>query len=286
MESYDEASETIEAMEDPESIDSLEIRARLALETGEMGDARQLAKRLRTVGQLGAGWLIEAESLLLEGKLAKSEARFEEASAILGNGVLIRAAELFRETGHTEAGSAILRKWVEREPSNPDAHFSLGAYFERWGRHESAEAELLEAISLHPEHAQALNYLGYSLADRAVRLEYAHELIERALALDPWNGAYLDSQGWVLFRMGRYEEARAPLERAAREYPRDATVQEHLGDLYERLGMLDDAVQAWRMALTNECEDEGRLRTKIGRHSSGAENRSDPGSDAPPEPAR
>ena len=122
---------------------------------------------------------------------------------------------------------------------------------------------LREAFRLDPDHAPALNFLGYSLAERSLRLDEALALIQRALTLDGSNGAYLDSLGWVYYQMGRYLEARDPLERAAREYPHDGTVLEHLGDLYMKIGEVDMALAAWGRALVAGPEDETALRMKV-----------------------
>ena len=105
------------------------------------------------------------------------------------------------------------------------------------------------------------------MAERRVRLDEALVLIQRALSLDSSNGAYLDSLGWVYYQMGRYPEAREPLERAAREYPHDGTVLEHLGDLYLELGETDLAYVAWRRALDAGAEDDAALRAKLEMNS-------------------
>jgi Flp pilus assembly protein TadD len=128
---------------------------------------------------------------------------------------------------------------------------------ERTGRFTEAEVELREAIRLDPRSAEALNYLGYSLADRGERLDEALELIRGALAIDPWNGAYLDSLGWVYLKSGRLEDARDPLERAAREFPKDATVIEHLGDYYDRTGDAARAKTFWKRALELPADTPG-----------------------------
>ncbi|MEE8410950.1 MAG: tetratricopeptide repeat protein [Acidobacteriota bacterium] len=94
-------------------------------------------------------------------------------------------------------------------------------------------------------------------------MEEALELIQRALEIDPWNGAYLDSLGWAYFRMGRFEEAREPLEAAARELPADAVVLEHLGDLYERCGENELAIFAWGQALDNGSDNRTKIEAKI-----------------------
>ena len=120
-----------------------------------------------------------------------------------------------------------------------------------------------EVFRIDPKHAQALNFLGYGLAERGTNLDEALALVQRALAVDPWNGAYLDSLGWVYVRMGRYGEARQPLEQAARTFPHDPTVLDHLGDLYRSLGERELAVAAWTRAIDAGAADAPAVRAKI-----------------------
>ena len=87
------------------------------------------------------------------------------------------------------------------------------------------------------------------LADRDMRLEEAFKLISRALELDPGNGAYLDSLGWLYFRMGKLEEAEQTLRRALERFPRDPTIHDHLGDVCFRQGRLKDAIVQWQNSL-------------------------------------
>ena len=94
-----------------------------------------------------------------------------------------------------------------------------------------------------------LNYLGYMLADRNSHLEEALALVKKAIALDPQNGAYLDSLGWVYFRLGNYDLAEENLRKAADKTPNDATVQDHLGELYAKTARLKLAATHWERAL-------------------------------------
>ena len=83
------------------------------------------------------------------------------------------------------------------------------------------------------------------------------------MRVDAWDGAYLDSLGWVYYQLGLYGDARGPLERAAREYPKDPVILDHLGDLYARVGEWELAVAAWSRALDTEPETADTLRSKI-----------------------
>jgi tetratricopeptide (TPR) repeat protein len=93
-------------------------------------------------------------------------------------------------------------------------------------------------------------------ADRGVRVEEALTLIEKALALEPESGAYLDSLGWANFRLGRIELAEQLIRKAIAQMEHNAVVFDHLGDVLQRSGHLKEAVQYWQQALTGEDEDE------------------------------
>jgi tetratricopeptide (TPR) repeat protein len=250
----------LEQLDDPQTF---ELGARLAIASEDWARARSEIKQLRDGSEPGVAALLDGELLLRSGKPAKAELRFQEAIDTLGPLIQAQIAETYMEVERAEQGEALLRSWVESDADNPDAHYYLGSYLFRVAGLEQAEPALRRVIELDDSHAAALNFLGYSLADDGVKLEEALELIQHALEFDPWNGAYLDSLGWVYFRMGRFEEAREPLEAAAREFPADAVVLEHLGDLYERRGENDLAISAWGQALNNDPEDRAKIEAKI-----------------------
>jgi len=127
--------------------------------------------------------------------------------------------------------------------------FMRGAMYEKLKQYDAAETEFRKALALNPGNASALNYLGYMLADRNVRLSEAQQLIQKALDRDPNNGAYLDSLGWVYYRMGKLEEAEQTLRRALERFPRDPTIHDHLGDVCFRQGRLKEAIVQWQNSL-------------------------------------
>jgi len=136
------------------------------------------------------------------------------------------------------------------------------AALERAGKGEQAAALLRGIIEIDANNHQALNYLGYMLAEQGRDLVEAQGLIERAVALAPDNGAYLDSLGWVLFRSGRAAEALEPLSRAGELLAGDPTVREHLGDVLFALGRRAEAEAEWRAAV-ERGGPEKRLRSKM-----------------------
>lgn len=140
-------------------------------------------------------------------------------------------------------------KLSESKDEKESVIFMRGAMYEKQKKFDAAETEFRKVLALNPDNASALNYLGYMFADRNVRLSEAHQLIQKAIERDPNNGAYLDSLGWVYFRMGRLDEAEQMLRRALERFPRDPTIHDHMGDVCFRQGRVKDAIAEWQKAL-------------------------------------
>jgi tetratricopeptide (TPR) repeat protein len=142
-------------------------------------------------------------------------------------------------------------KLSETKPDKHTVYFMRGAMYERLKNFDASEAEFRKVLELDPDSAGALNYLGYMLADRGVRLDEAQKMIARALELDPDNGAYLDSLGWVYYRQNRLDDAVQTLVRALSKsgVGDDPTVHDHLGDVYLKLGKTKDAITQWQASL-------------------------------------
>ncbi len=128
--------------------------------------------------------------------------------------------------------------------------FMRGAMYEKVKDYDQAEAAFRQVLELNPKNSSALNYLGYMLADRNVRLPEAQEMILKALELEPNNGAYLDSLGWVYYRMGKLDEAESNLRRALEKFSKDPTIHDHLGDVYAKEGKFKEAIVHWQNSLT------------------------------------
>ncbi|HZR58748.1 MAG TPA: tetratricopeptide repeat protein [Terriglobales bacterium] len=155
-----------------------------------------------------------------------------------------------------------LKRWPEAEEAlqkaeqlstKPDdkeyVQFLIGSMYERQKKNDQAEEAFRKILANDPQSAMTLNYLGYMLADRGVKLDEALSLIKKAVDLEPANSAYLDSLGWVYFKLGKYDQAEDNLTKASQHMGADPTVQEHLGDLYQKTGHLKLAVTHWDRAL-------------------------------------
>ncbi len=127
--------------------------------------------------------------------------------------------------------------------------FMRGAMFERMKKLDLAEAQFRKVLSADPESAGAMNYIGYMLADANLRLEESLDLITKALDLEPGNGAYLDSLGWVQFRLGRLEDAEKNLRKALEKTPKDPTVHDHMADILMKESKVKEAVAQWETSL-------------------------------------
>jgi tetratricopeptide (TPR) repeat protein len=137
-------------------------------------------------------------------------------------------------------------------------YFQSGVAYERAKRFDDAAVQFEKAVELKPDFGEALNYLGYMWAERGTNLERAHDLIKKAVEIEPDNEAFLDSLAWVLHQLGRSAEALPHQLRAvelAKDEP-DATLFDHLGDIYRKLGKTDDARKAWQRAQELEAKPE------------------------------
>jgi tetratricopeptide (TPR) repeat protein len=166
--------------------------------------------------------------------------------------VYIALAQMYSRTKDWPQAEANINKAMELSTKPDDKDYVVfveGSIYERQKKYELAEESFHKVLADDPKNAQALNYLGYMLADRDTRLEEALGYIRRAIALDPQNGAFLDSLGWVYYRMGNYDLAEENLRRASEKIGSDPTVQAHLGDLYQKTGRLKLATAHWQRAL-------------------------------------
>jgi tetratricopeptide (TPR) repeat protein len=183
---------------------------------------------------------------------------------------LLAAGDFHLRARRIPAAETAFREALSADLNSARAAFGLGGALERQGRYEEAEKEFLKVIASAPRSAAALNYLGYMNANRNVRVAEALALIDRALEVEPGNGAFLDSRGWALYRLGRFTEAERDIRRALTSQGNNAVVLAHLGHVLEALGRHDEAASYWTRALGAEDEDgeldredvERRLRTR------------------------
>lgn len=225
-------------------------------------DAQLLRLEVFTLADLGR--VDEAVALIrprINGGPGDYEAYLVLSSVYLGAGRGAEAVEAARQ--------AVGRASAEQPQQATNALLMLSSAQERAGDTKGSEETLRQILAKDPQNATALNNLGYFLAERGERLEEALDMTQRATRAEPANPSFLDSLGWVYFKLGKLQEAERYLSDAARRNPASATIQEHLGDLFQRLGQTQKAQAAWRKALSLSVEagDTARIKAKLSGNS-------------------
>jgi Flp pilus assembly protein TadD len=148
-----------------------------------------------------------------------------------------------------EQGVAYFKKALELEGSNRRVLFELGVALEQLGKRGESIDVMKKLVRLDSSDATILNYLGYMLVEEGRELDYAGQLIDRALSFEPENGAFLDSKGWLLYKKQDFPKARKFIEQAVAHISQDTTILEHYALILEKLGLSDLAMEKWRQIL-------------------------------------
>lgn len=238
----------------------------------QRGDLKAAEAALQKVD--GGGLEVDfrrASLLARQGKLAEGRKLLQpaaDASDKDARAALLAEAQLLREHRDFAGSLAVLKAATARFPGDTDLIYEQAMMAERVGRFEEMETLLRRVIELKPDHHHAYNALGYSLADRNLRLSEAKQLIERALKLAPGEAVIVDSLGWVEFRLGNLPEAARLLRQAHSGRP-DAEIAAHLGEVLWASGAQDEARRVWQEAARRDPGNEAlretldRLKVKL-----------------------
>ena len=213
--------------------------------------AQQLNPRASALTPRRAGALINA------GKAAEAREILERTLALAKPEAqdpvqLYLLAEAQRAMKDLPAAEATAQKLLARNPADVRGLHVMSLILQDKGDDKGAEKVLRDLIAQDGDDANALNSLGYLLAERGERLDEAVELLQRALKLEPDNPSYLDSLGWAYFQQGRLDLADGALTRAAAKLSDSSVVQDHLGDLRFKQQRFADAAAAWERALAGD----------------------------------
>jgi tetratricopeptide (TPR) repeat protein len=174
--------------------------------------------------------------------------------------MLLAEAQLLRDVNQHAEALKLLSQALESQPDQPELLYERALTAERLEKYDVLEADLTRLISVKPDHAHAYNALGYSFADRNVRLEEAKKLIEKAMVLAPDDLFIVDSLGWTYYRMGDYPRALETLRRAWKGRP-DAEIGAHLGEVLWVSGDKAEAERIWEEAVRNAPDNEALQKT-------------------------
>ena len=296
-EAYREARVVTQAH--PRDPDALAVEADLAFKAGQAGEASQVLERLaalapddpenvrQRVEVLARNKRMRDALTLAEswtgrhpddyrGAMLSARAHFLNAEHDVALAEARRAVEMVPDSLSPRLLlgrlSQVAKRWAEaaevwaevqrREPNRPGVVLDLAYCRDQLGDVEGAERAARDALGLDPVDARALNFLGYLLADHNRKLAEAEDLIRKAVEQEPDNGAFVDSMGWVYFRLGRLTDARRELERAVLLTGGDAVVREHLGDVYKEMRLIDLAKEQYRLSLAGD-RSNARVKTKL-----------------------
>ena len=219
-----------------------------------------MSAQIRRAQLVGKNGDIDAARKVLHDTKASGEE--EELQLVAAEALLLREADRGPE------GLAVLEEALQRFPDNTDLLYDHAMMAEKLDRLDVMETSLRKIMAIAPKNQNAYNALGYSLAERNIRLEEAYTLVAKALELAPEDPFIMDSMGWVQFRLGRLKESEELLRRAYSLRP-DPEIAVHLGEVLWAMGQRDDARKLWRDASVKDPKNDtlkntlGRLRVRL-----------------------
>ncbi len=256
--------------DDPTNPQAYYFLGSLLLDDNKLADAADdLSKAVLLNPDLEQAYYELARAQLALGKTSDALGVLEKARQKFSQNFVLEyftAMVLGRQKAYGQAlphftAAEVIAQASEPKLLNEEFYFQFGAACERSGDYAQAAKLFEKSLQIAPNFAEALNYLGYMWAEHGENLDRAREMIERAVKAEPKNAAYLDSLGWVLYKLNQPREALPFALQAAQfsEEP-DATVYDHIGDIYAALHDLDSARQAWRKSLSLEANDQVRKK--------------------------
>ena len=179
--------------------------------------------------------------------------------------VLSAMVSVYQKARRFDDAQNVLNKAIQRYPNEEQVYFLQGSLYEKQKKYNDAEKAFRKALELQKDDPAVLNYLGFMLADRGVRLEEAESLIRKAVQADPTNGAYLDSLGWVYFKQNKLDRAEEYLKRAIIFLNSDSNIHDHMGDVYFKTKRYDEARAEWNksLQLSSEQDEIDRVKKKL-----------------------
>ncbi|UQZ88481.1 hypothetical protein C4J81_04385 [Deltaproteobacteria bacterium Smac51] len=267
---YNEAAAEFEAVlkEDPSSDQARYLLASALMEKGEIIKAREHLMRIPSTSDL----FVDARLLLASTAHGDKQLRLEEALAIVISAAKLRPdsprlmvaeAMLLEELGNLPKARQVINEAAKQFPEEAEIQFRLGIIEDKMGNKNASIAAMKAAVDLNPRHAEALNYLAYTWAERKENLPQALSLAERADALKPNNGYIIDTIAWIHFMLGNDHKALMYLEQAVVLSEGDPVVMEHLGDVLSKLGRPEEALDAYLKAREGGAQNQEELNEKI-----------------------
>ena len=248
--------------------DDQKLRYLLANALEQKGDwhmAQAEYQKISPVFELYANAQIQAAMIF------KKEGRLADAILVMTQAIekkndqavlYLYLSSLYEEQKAFAVAEKTVLEGIGRFPRNADLHYVWGSILEKMNRFEESVKSMETVLDIDPQNADALNFIGYSYADRDIHLDQAERMIVQALKIKPDNGYILDSLGWLHFRKNNYDSALKHLKRALELLPDDPNVMEHLGDVHLKTGQEKEALGYYRKAMKID-PDNRSLKKKL-----------------------
>lgn len=202
-----------------------------------------------------AGIRVKRDGMEAGRKYLREAQAAQQDAPEMRNQLILAEAQLLRDAKALPAAFKLLSEAAQHSPDAADLLYDRAMVAEKLGKLDVMEADLRRVIALKPDHAHAYNALGYTFAERNLRLDEAYELVQKAVALAPQDAYIQDSLGWIQYRQGRIDEAYKTLKQAYTQR-RDPEIAAHLGEIMWIKGERDEAVKLWRASLLENPDNE------------------------------
>ena len=268
---YDRAISIVEKILDKENLP--EARYLLAVLFVQQQKYGRALKQVRMIDSKAPEY---PDALFLQVRILREQHKLDEARLLLEQHIdtgelrkaemYIMLAALHQMEGRDDLSKKVLLQGLEVFPDDENLLYEYGLLLEDSGEHSAALVIMQKIITIKPDNAAALNFVGFSWADKKINLDQALEYIQRAIELKPDNGYIRDSLGWVYYRLGKLDQAIKELETAVRLSPEDSAILEHLADVYLEKGRVRDALNTYKKALkfsAGDDKEKSRIQEKI-----------------------
>ena len=172
-------------------------------------------------------------------------------------------ASIYEGKNEFSKAKQVILEGLNHHEKSVELIFRLGVILDKSGEKDECLTQMRRILELNPDHADALNYIGYTYAEQGIKLDEAMDLIRKALKIKPESGYIIDSLGWVYYQKGLYDEALSSLLKAVTYTPDDPTITEHLGDVYFKKKNYEKSLETYKKALSLNHPDEEKIKAKI-----------------------
>ncbi len=264
---YDEAREKLLPLLKNNNIpkDVYELIARIELEAKNFSKAKDYLNYLLNQDKKNRmAWLFLGFTYLDTGNVDSAAVIFEQALQIFPEDATVLGfyGSSRQQLGQYKEAMPLLEKSLRLNPDNINAISSLAVVYETLSHFEKTDSLYEAALQRFPDNALLLNNFSYSLCERGIRLDEALEMVKIALKIDPENGAYLDTIGWIYYKLKNYNDAEKYIKKAIEVRENSAVVFEHLGDVYYKLEKYHLAKENWQKALDMQPQNT-ELKLKL-----------------------